>query len=408
VVGRLSQALNAEFKSLFVEGELSNFKRPSSGHCYFTLKDSAAQIRCVMFVSNAERLRFRPADGMAVQLRGDLTVYPSRGDVQINVSSMEPAGLGDLQKAFAELGRRLKAEGIFDKARKRPLPAYPRTIGVITSGTGAAVRDILSVLGRRYPTAKVVVCPVLVQGDRASKDIVGAIREFNRLPTGSPQRPDLLILGRGGGSLEDLWAFNEEPTVRAVHASGIPIVAGIGHESDITLADLAADVRAATPSMAAELATPDAAELTARITQRINTHHASVAGRIRRARALLDRAGRVREYGHPAARLSRAQALANTAVERLEASAVRTLERAKLILAAKLATFRASDPLRPLDSGFALVESGSMRISRVSDVPLTAPFRIRFRDGAVRVTQDRNGPDPGSLMSPGSEFDPVV
>jgi exodeoxyribonuclease VII large subunit len=400
--------LNAEFRSLFVEGEISNFKRPASGHCYFTLKDSGAQIRCVMFSSSAERLRFRPADGMAVRLRGNLTVYPSRGDVQINVSSMEPAGLGDLQKAFAELGRRLKAEGIFDTARKRPLPTFPKIIGVITSGTGAALRDILSVLSRRYPVANVVVCPVLVQGDRASMEIVGALREFNRLPTGNSQRPDLLILGRGGGSLEDLWAFNEEPTVRAVHASGIPIVAGIGHESDITLADLAADVRAATPSMAAELATPDAAELIARIRQNTNTHHAAVSSRITRARTLLDRAGRVREHGHPAGRLKRARAITNTSVERLHASAVRTLERAKLVLTAQLATFRASDPLRPLDSGFALVETDLKRISQVSDVPLTAPFRIRFRDGAVRVTQDRNGQDSSSLMSPGTEVDPVV
>ena len=246
--------LDDSFPVLAVEGELSNFVHHSSGHRYFTLKDSSSQLRCVMFRWSAEKLDFRPADGAKLLAVGNLTVYEAAGQYQLNVVRLQPLGRGDLLARLEELKNRLAAEGVF--ARSRPLPRYPSTIGVITSPTGAAVRDIISVLGRRAPHVRVIVRPTLVQGDGAADDIVRAVAEFNHLGLA-----DVLIVGRGGGSIEDLWCFNEEPVARALASSDIPVISAVGHETDVTLADFAADLRAPTPSAAAELAVRDSLEL---------------------------------------------------------------------------------------------------------------------------------------------------
>jgi len=248
LTARIRDLLEGEFRSLWVEGEISNCRGAQSGHIYFTLKDASAQIRCVCFRTQARLLKFRPEDGLHVTVRGGLSVYEQRGEYQIYVELIEPVGLGALQLAFEQLKNRLEAEGLFDPARKKPLPVLPRTIGLVTSPTGAAVRDILRILRRRFPNLRLKLYPVRVQGDGAAGDIVEAIRHFNRT-----REVEVMILARGGGSLEDLWAFNEEGVARAIAQSAIPIISGVGHETDFTIADFVADLRAPTPSAAAEI-----------------------------------------------------------------------------------------------------------------------------------------------------------
>ncbi len=251
-VSELSQQirnlLEKEFPDVWVVGEVSNFRAASSGHLYFTLKDVSAQIRAVCFRNQARYLKFRPQDGISVIARGHLSVYETRGEYQLYIEYLEPAGLGALQLAFEQLKQKLAAEGLFDPGRKKPLPLLPRTVGVVTSPTGAVIRDILRVLRRRFRNMNVMLCPVKVQGEGAAEEIVEGIKTLNR-QTGV----DVIIVARGGGSLEDLWAFNEEIVARAVAASKIPIISAVGHETDFTIADFVADLRAPTPSAAAEL-----------------------------------------------------------------------------------------------------------------------------------------------------------
>ena len=248
LTGRIRDLLAGEFTDVFVEGEVSNAHAAQSGHLYFTLKDNNSQIRCVCFRTQLARLKFRPEDGLHVTVRGSISVYEARGEYQFYVEHVEPVGLGALQLAFEQLKKRLEAEGVFDPERKKSLPVLPQRVGLITSPRGAAVRDIVHILQRRFPNLHVVLYPVHVQGEGAAGEIVQAIRYFDR-----KQIADVLILARGGGSLEDLWAFNEEPVARAIVACTIPIIAGIGHETDFTVADFAADIRASTPSAAAEM-----------------------------------------------------------------------------------------------------------------------------------------------------------
>jgi exodeoxyribonuclease VII large subunit len=248
LTARISNVLATQFSNLWVEGEVSNYHAAQSGHLYFTLKDDKAQVKCVCFRTQAMRLKFRPEDGLKLIVRGSISVYEPRGEYQIYVEHIEPSGVGALQLAFEQLKKRLEAEGLFDEARKKPLPMMPRRIGVVTSPKGAAVRDIIRILRRRFPNLHLIVYPVRVQGDGAAEDIVAALKYFNR-----KQLVDVILLARGGGSIEDLWAFNEEAVARAIAACTIPVVSGVGHETDFTIADFVADVRASTPSSAAEI-----------------------------------------------------------------------------------------------------------------------------------------------------------
>ena len=248
LTSRISGVLATNFSNLWVEGEVSNFHPAQSGHLYFTLKDAKAQVKCVCFRSQAMRLKFRPEDGLKLIVRGSISVYEPRGEYQIYVEHIEPSGVGALQLAFEQLKKRLEAEGLFDEARKKPLPMMPQRIGVVTSPTGAAVRDIIRILRRRFPNLHLIVYPVRVQGDGAADEIIAALKYFNR-----KQMVDVILLARGGGSIEDLWAFNEESVARAIAACMIPVVSGVGHETDFTIADFVADMRASTPSAAAEI-----------------------------------------------------------------------------------------------------------------------------------------------------------
>ncbi len=248
LTARIKDLLEGAFRDLWVEGEISNFRQAQSGHLYFTLKDEHAQIRCVTFRNDARLLKFRPEDGLHVTVRGVMSVYEARGEYQVYVQHIEPVGLGALQLAFVQLRQRLAAEGLFDAERKKPLPLLPRRIGLVTSPAGAAVRDVIRVLRRRFPGAHVILYPVRVQGEGSAQEIVEAIRYLNR-----KRLADVLIVTRGGGSIEDLWSFNEEIVARAIAASLIPVITGVGHETDFTIADFVADVRAPTPSAAAEI-----------------------------------------------------------------------------------------------------------------------------------------------------------
>jgi exodeoxyribonuclease VII large subunit len=252
----LRGVLEENFEQVWVQGEVSNLSLPSSGHIYFTLKDSGAQLRCVMFKGSVKNLKFRPTDGMALIARGRISVYDQRGEYQLICEYLEPAGIGALQTAFIQLKDKLAREGLFDEKHKQPLPPFPRRIGVITSATGAAIHDILNILKRRFASLEILLYPVRVQGEGSALEIARAIEDMNRL-----QLVDVLIVGRGGGSLEDLWAFNEEPVIRAVYRSRLPVISAVGHETDWTICDFVADLRAPTPSAAAELVIASSLEL---------------------------------------------------------------------------------------------------------------------------------------------------
>jgi exodeoxyribonuclease VII large subunit len=248
LTARIRDLLSKNFTDITVQGEISNCRPAASGHIYFTLKDEKAQVRCVFFKQQQRGMKFRPEDGMQVVVRGSISVYEARGEYQIYVESLEPVGRGVLQLAFEQLKKRLAEEGLFDAARKKPLPLLPSRIGLITSPTGAAVRDVVRILRRRFPNVHLTLYPVRVQGDEAAGEIVKALKYFSERRTA-----DVILLVRGGGSLEDLWSFNEESVARAIAASGVPVISGVGHETDFTIADFVADVRASTPSAAAEL-----------------------------------------------------------------------------------------------------------------------------------------------------------
>jgi exodeoxyribonuclease VII large subunit len=260
LTGLLRTSIEERFSDIWLEGELSNLRAPGSGHVYCTLKDKTSQIRAVLFRSTAVRLRFALQEGLQVIVRGRLTVYEPRGEYQIVLDTVEPKGIGALQLAFEQLKERLAAEGLFDQDRKKSIPIFPRTVGVITSLTGAAIRDILAVLRRRWPTLHILIAPVQVQGESAGRQIAEALTALNDLGS-----VDVIIVGRGGGSLEDLWSFNEEVVVRAIAASHVPVVSAVGHEIDVTLADFVADLRSPTPSAAAEAVVPVLAETVERL-----------------------------------------------------------------------------------------------------------------------------------------------
>ncbi len=294
VVRRLKDVLEVEFDRVWVVGEVSNFKRHGSGHLFFTLKDAGASLRCVMWRSTAERLHEAVEDGMEVEVKGHLSVFPRAGNVQLYVSSLKPRGVGPLEVAFRKLKEKLAAEGLFGPERKRPLPAFPRCVGVVTSPTGAAVRDIVHVLARRWPAVRVVLAPTRVQGDGAVDEIVAALGRLERRGG-----VDVVIVGRGGGSLEDLWPFNEERVARALFEYPVPVISAVGHETDVSISDFVADVRAPTPSAAAEMAVPDARDVGAALARRLRYLARHVAHRLERMRDRLALAARSRALARP-------------------------------------------------------------------------------------------------------------
>ena len=335
---------------VWVQGELSNLSQPSSGHWYFSLKDRDAQIRCAMFRQRNTQIGFIPKAGAAVLARGRVSLYEPRGDFQLIVDHLEEAGVGRLQREYERLKQRLAAEGLFATERKRRLPAFPRRIAVVTSPTGAAIRDVLNILRRRYPAASVLIYPTPVQGGAAAPGIVAALR------TASDQRLcDVVILTRGGGSIEDLWAFNDERVARAIHACSLPVVAGIGHEIDFTIADFVADARAPTPSGAAELVAPDSD----RCLDTLTRLRARLASALRREMRMIsmrfDALSRRLGMAHPGARLAQLMQRADDLEQRLERAARETIGRAEHRAALAARALNAVSPLAILSRGFSIV-----------------------------------------------------
>ena len=328
---------------IWIEGELSNLTRAASGHLYFTMKDTAAQVRCAMFRPRSTWLRFKPADGMHVLARGRVSLYEGRGEFQLIVEHLEEAGEGALRREFERLKAQLAAEGLFDTARKRALPRFARRIGVVTSPSGAAIRDVLSVIARRFALAEIEILPVPVQGRDAPPEIAETIRAASRAG-----RHDVLLLTRGGGSLEDLRAFNSEAVARAIHASAIPVVSAIGHEIDFTIADFVADLRAPTPSAAAELLVPDASDLARLLERQRGRLRQCIARRIEHSAQRVDHAAGRLQAQRPQARLARAAERANALERRLQAS-VRSAFEIRMLRASKVrARLAAQDPQRQL------------------------------------------------------------
>lgn len=365
---------------VLIRGEISNFKSHYSGHCYFTLKDAAASIKSVMFKSRAQYLKFMPENGMRVVAEGHITVYERDGQYQLYASGLFPEGAGELSVAFEQLKARLAAEGLFDASHKAPLPAYPKLIGVVTSPVGAVLRDIVKVAKRRNPKVALRLYPVLVQGEGAAEQIAGAISFFNeRYPV------DALIVGRGGGSMEDLWAFNEEPVVRAIYESKIPVVSAVGHETDYTLADFAADVRAATPSQAAELIVPDAAE--------ISRYVASLETRLRRrAERIVDEKRRRlsvslnhRMFLNPQIALAGKKQSVDYFVEKLAAGKEAALTGKRHRLQVLLEKLEMLSPLAVVKRGYGIVKSGDTIVRRASDVAEGQRLEIVMSDAVAEA-----------------------
>lgn len=383
---------------VWVEGEISNFTRASSGHLYFTLKDELAELRCVMWRSQAAWLGFEPAHGDKVLAHGQITVYEQRGQYQLACDTLQPAGLGDLNQQFERLKAQLNAEGLFDEARKRSLPVFPRRLGVVTSPTTAAFQDVLNVIRRRFPLLPIVLSPTLVQGKEAPPQIIAALERLNRRDD-----IDLILLVRGGGSLEDLWCFNDEAVVRAVAASRIPIVTGVGHEIDFTLVDFAADRRAPTPSAAAELVTPDGALLAQQIRGLLARLDASFGGRLEQMRQDLTASQRVLARLSPAYDVRNARQRIDDLIGRMEAYTRHHLSRERQHLTAQARALQAASPLGLLERGYAIVTrtADGERVTSTQDAAEGTTITVTLRDGhliaAVRQRQ------PGSRAAQASQ-----
>ncbi|HET7360217.1 MAG TPA: exodeoxyribonuclease VII large subunit [Rhodanobacteraceae bacterium] len=366
---------------VWIEGELSNVSRPASGHLYFTLKDAQAQVRCAMFKPKSGWLPFRPADGMHVLLRARVGLYEPRGEFQLVVEQMEEAGEGALRREFERLKAQLLAEGLFADERKRALPAFARRIGVITSATGAAVRDVLSVLGRRFALAEVEVLPVPVQGREAPPAIVAMLERASRCA-----RYDVLLLTRGGGSLEDLWAFNDEAVARAIHASAVPVVSAIGHEVDFSIADFVADLRAPTPSAAAELLVPEALALQRDLLQQRERLRGLVARRLQTASQRLDRVHARLLARHPRQRLAAWRQSLGEQGRQLQACMTRRLQRERANAAHVARALHAVSPLATLQRGYAILFDADGAVVRsAAAVAADAKLVARLADGSVSL-----------------------
>jgi len=433
---RLKVALEEAFPAVWVEGEISNLRTPGSGHSYFTLKDEGAQLSAVLFRGRGRRVRFDLEDGMQVLVFGGLDVYAARGQYQLVVEMMEPKGLGALQLAFEQLKRKLEAEGLFDEGRKRPLPAFPRVIGVVTSPTGAAIRDILNIIGRRFGDLHILIAPVRVQGDEAPGEIIQALLNLQAVA-----ELDVIIVGRGGGSIEDLWAFNDEGVARAIVACCVPVISAVGHETDFTIADFVADLRAPTPSGAAELVVREKlavvealVDLYARLKQAITAEVAAYRERVEylgRRRVLTDPARALRDLHrrldelqgrlrlglrssqrqvrhrvalatgalrsrNPLARITGGAALLAQLKGRLIASAAHSVKVSRSRFAESVGRLESLSPLGVLARGYSLTRLSSGAVVRnAGQVAVGDPLEILLHQGAVgaRVTDVKERDD---------------
>ena len=365
-----------------VRGEISNYKLYPSGHHYFTLKDENAALKCVMFKSNATRLRFRPENGMKVIAMGRITVYPRDGAFQLYCSAMTVDGVGDLYAAFEQLKKKLAAQGLFAPEHKKPLPPFPGTIGIITSSAGAAIHDMLRILNKRYPLTQVRLLPVRVQGAEAPGEIAAAIRYANHY-----RLADLLIVGRGGGSIEDLWAFNDERVAYAIYHSEIPVISAVGHEPDVTISDYVADLRAATPSNAAELAVPDQDALRLNLDAMSNAMVSSLSRQVKAARQHLKVLSASQALRSPTGYLEQRSQSVELLKNRLVAAQNQNITRARQRFIAQISKLEAMSPLKVLTRGYSMAQTQRGEVVRsINQVELGERIRIRLSDGTISAT----------------------
>lgn len=384
-VTQLNNLIKAAFdnvpalQNVCVRGEISNYKLYPSGHHYFTLKDAEGSLKCVLFKGNAFGLRFKPQNGMSVLAVGRVSVYPRDGAYQLYCTRLIPDGAGDLQMAFEQMKERLWREGLFDEAHKKPLPSYPHRIGIVTSPAGAAVHDMLRILGKRYPLSKVILLPVRVQGQEAPKEISRAIDYANAV-----NLCDVLIVGRGGGSLEDLWAFNDELVARTIYRSQIPVVSAVGHEPDVTISDFVADLRAATPSNAAELTAPDQTELKARLETLQKQMAAALQRRAQIARSRLDALRSRPVLKDPTRMIQDRRLRLDQASEALCSAQNSRVQRDRAAFSRLTAALDAMSPLKVLSRGYAIVsDENQTPITRAADAVPGQNITITFRDASV-------------------------
>ncbi len=369
--------------SVGVKGEISNFKYHSSGHLYFTLKDENSLIRAVMFRSSASKLSFTPENGMKVVCRGRVSVYTRDGQYQLYAESMDPDGIGSLYLAFEQLKNKLLREGLFDEKRKKTLPKIPSAVGLITSPTGAAVRDMINVTGRRFPHAKIILYPTLVQGAEAPPQLIEALRYFNRV-----RNVDVIIIGRGGGSIEDLWAFNDEGVARAVAASTIPVISAVGHETDFTICDFAADRRAATPSQAAEFAVPETEKLKERFLNVIVRETAVINSQINSRRDRLSLISSRRSLSDPTAMIDDKRMRTILETERLCRAASKTVEDKKSAFTNLSSKLEALDPLSVLSRGYSVVEIGGVIVKDIGQLSVGDMITVKTVSGEADAKID--------------------
>ena len=367
--------------NVFVRGEISNFKLYSSGHAYFTLKDDAGQLKSVVFRSYFSRMAFMPEDGMRVIAHGRVSVYETSGQYQLYVDDMQPDGAGSLAMRFEQLKRKLAAEGLFDEARKRPLPPMPRRIGVITSPSGAAVHDIINVLGRRFPAAEMILYPSEVQGAQAPAQLISGVEFFSM--TGLV---DVIILGRGGGSAEDLWAFNDEYLARAVASCAVPIISAVGHESDFTICDFVADRRAPTPSAAAEIAVPDVNEILRSLAATQSGLQTTMQKRIAQETRILNQIAQSRVFSRPDQMLDHFRIRLDEREADLSRAVEQTILQKRQATASLVGKLQALNPLSVLARGYATVSKDGKSITSVKQINDNDTLDIRMADGSVRAT----------------------
>lgn len=382
--GRIKALIDSDYvlNEVYVKGELSNYKVYPSGHHYFTMKDAEGALKCVMFKGSATKLRFKPENGMKVTAFGKVTVYPRDGAYQLYVSGMNADGMGDLHVAFEQLKEKLYKEGLFDREHKKPIPQFPMKIAVITSGAGAAVRDVIRVLRKRWPLAKVLILPVRVQGVEAPPEIVGAIRYANKYNVA-----DLIITGRGGGSIEDLWAFNDERVARAIFDSRIPVISAVGHEPDVTIADYVADLRAATPSNGAELASPDMAELSEMLTSYDVRLFQAEKRKLGAYRDKLTELSEKRVLKDPKNYIDDRRQALDSCQMRLIAASERILAKSKHEFASLAAALDAMSPLKVLGRGYSIAQSDDGKILKsAGDVSVGDKITVKFKEDSIRCT----------------------
>lgn len=383
-------------RDVWVQGEISNLSTPGSGHIYFTLKDSAASLRCVIWKTNAFRLRQSLANGQLVEAHGYISIYEAGGQYQLYIDSLRLAGEGALFQEFVRLKNKLEAEGLFDPQRKRPIPPFPQRIGVVTSPTGAALQDILNTLKRRFPFAEVLIAPASVQGEAAPREIIAGLKNL------WTHTVDLILVARGGGSLEDLWAFNDEGVVRAVAGSPVPVISGVGHETDFTLTDFAADVRAPTPTGAAMLATPDITELADTLRQYADRLNSAILTNLIGMKRDLNEVYTRLEHNSPINQVRSQQQTVDFLQERLWQAQRTQIIRQVGWLGTLRARLTALDPMAVLGRGYAVVRTQDNRlISRIAQVAVDQAVNIRLSDGSVTAKVNSIRPDEPTLRQGG-------